>query len=339
MSELCLKCGGPEGKYSHMCEKCYRSSVVPSTLPKVLKMKICSSCSFMVNVTSNQRIVEWENGIRELVKESLSVIEDGTLLDFTIHRNGRDDYLTFLEVQSEIEHSGLLFHQDHSCELRITYGVCNRCSRQSGNYFEANIQFRGGKRSLTDEELKYAMAHVRQRIDESTAENAFISHIDQIHKGLDFYLGDKSVAKEIARDLQHHFGAHFQESFSLAGRKDGKDIYRSTYLVRLLDLRTRDFVNYRDSIHILAKVHEKSASVIELTTGQKSNLVERDLEKLKLVHGDVVEALVVSAESGEAQVLDPASYKTVSVITPQPLSSGESYTFFRCEEGLFKIPD
>jgi len=295
----------------------------------------------MINVSSNQRVMEWKKGIQEIVRENMSVVDDAKVFDLTIHRDERDDYLMYLGVQADVEHLGLEFKQEYSCELRVTYGVCNRCSRQSGNYFEAIIQFRGGKRSLTTEELEYAVVHVQEKIEHSTAENAFISHIDEIHKGLDFYIGDKSIGKELARDLQHHFGSHYQESHSLAGRKDGKDIYRSTYLVRLLDLRKGDFVRHKeiDSIHLLEKITEKSATIMDLSTEIRRNIAEKEIEKLRRVHGDTVEAVVVSTGDGEAQVLDPMSFKTVTVLTPRPLKSGETIRFFRCEDGLFQIPE
>ena len=339
MSELCLKCGTPGGPYNNMCEACFRSSLIPSELPRVLKMKICSSCSYMVNISSNQRVIEWERGIGELVTESLSLAENAFLIDIDIQQKVRDDYLIFLNVQCEIDYMGVHFRQDHSSELRITYGVCNRCSRQSGNYYEAIIQLRGGKRRLTDEELEFSMALINKRIGESTAENAFITSMGAVHKGLDYSMGDKSVAKEIAKELQNHFGAHFHESYSLAGRKDGKEIYRSTYLVRLLDFRSGDFVLFRDRVHQLSKMSEKSASLIDLSTGRSRNIGEKDLDRLKLAHGDEVETVVVNADQGEAQVLDPVSFKTVTVLTPLQLVSGESYRFFRFEEMLYHIPE
>lgn len=339
MSELCLKCGSPGGGYHHMCEECFRSSVTPMELPGLLKMKICSKCSYMVNFTSNQRVVEWGEGIVDLVRENLSLVPGASVTGLDIDRNERDDYLVFLDVHAVIEHLGLEFQEDHSCKLRISYGVCNRCSRQSGNYFEAIIQFRSGKRPLTGDELDFALTHIDKRIEGSNAENAFISHIDHIHKGLDFYIGDRAIARDMARELQHHFGAHFQESFSQAGRKDGKDIYRSTYLVRLLDFRPGDIISYEDGINLLNKVSEKSATITDLSTGRKRNIMERELERLKPVHGDEVEAVVASAEEGEAQVLDPVSFRTVTVLTPRPLQAGGSYRFFRCGEGLFLLPE
>ena len=57
MTDVCLHCGTKEGRYDHLCEQCFRERTTPSTLPGVLKMKICSTCNYMVNFGSNQRVV------------------------------------------------------------------------------------------------------------------------------------------------------------------------------------------------------------------------------------------------------------------------------------------
>ncbi|MCK4614864.1 MAG: hypothetical protein KAU14_08675, partial [Thermoplasmata archaeon] len=326
------------GQYNHTCEDCFRASTEPSKLPQVLKMKICLRCNYMVNPSTNQRVVEWEKGIEEVVRDALVLHKSAALRSLEIDRHERDDYLMDLRVGAGCDIMGLKFTQEHTSELRITYGVCNRCSRQYGNYYEAIIQLRGGRRSLSEEELDYAVGAVEKRVAGSGAENAFITRAERIHRGLDFYLGDKSLAKEIARELQHYFGGSYLESFSLVGRKDGKDVYRTTYLVRAPDYRAGDFVSYHNRIFLLEKAGEKSAAIYNLITGKSKTLKERELDKLKVIEGDVVEAVVVSISEKEAQLLDPVSYKTVSVLTPIPLTPGETVRVFRYEGGLYLVP-
>lgn len=339
MTDVCLQCGVDGGEYDHLCEKCYRERTKPSTLPDVLKMKICSTCSYMVNFGTNQRIVEWEKGIGQLVEENLSLADGATLGDIQIARNERDDYLMYLDVTTDVLLRELEFEEKHTSEMRITYGVCNRCSRQSGNYYECTLQFRGGRRPLTEDELGFTMEYVTRRIEESNSENAFISSMGQAHKGLDFSLGDKTLGKDIARGLKQHFGAQFTESFSIAGRKDGIDIYRSTFLIRLPDIRSGDIVRYRERVYQVVHIRDKSTGIRDLATAVDQNVSVRETSDLQLIHGDEVEAVVVSATDGEAQVLDPVNFSTVTVITPRDLSSGETARFFRCEDGLFLLPE
>ena len=339
MTDVCLLCGVEGGRYDNMCEDCFRKKTRVSSLPSVLKMKVCLRCNYMVNPGSNQRIVEWHDGIREVTNEALELKEKATIGSLDVDFNERDDYLLDVAATVTSHLLGLKFHESHSLELRLDYGVCNRCSRMHGNYYEAIIQFRGGRRPPSDTELEKTNALVLKRASESESENGFISNVRSMHKGLDFYLGDKSLGRVIARELQHLFGGSFQESFSLAGKKDGKEVYRATYLVRLPEYRAGDFVNYGSDIYLLETVSERSVVIRNLVTGKRIALKEREKDDIKLLHGEVVEAVVVSISQGEAQILDPVSYRTVPVIPPVPLSSGETVSVFRFEERLYLVPD
>ncbi len=338
LDQICLVCGKSGELYNNMCETCFRTSHTASSLPDVLKMKICSRCNYMVNPSSNQRVVSWEEGIPILVEDALDTHAMASPARVDVSHHERDDYLMDLEVHVECEIMGLHYREAHAPELRISYGVCNRCSRQFGNYYEAIIQLRGGKRSISANELEIASQIVKKRIDEATGENAFITQFQEIHKGLDWYMGDKGVAKEIARELQHHFGAEFQETYSLAGRKDGKEIYRSTYLVRLPDYRAGDFITYEGRVHLLEKTGGRSATLQDLVQGNTFVLKERELHKIKVIKGDVMETVVVSSNKGEAQLLDPVNYRTKPVKTPVQLEAGGTVKVFRYEGDLFVLP-
>lgn len=338
LDQICLACGNSGPLYDNMCETCFRTTHKATTLPVVLKMKICSRCNYMVNTSSNLRVASWEKGIPILVEEALETHAEASPARVDVIHHERNDYFMDLEVQVECEIMGLQYREAHTPELRISYGVCNRCSRQFGNYYEAIIQLRGGKRPISARELDLATGIVQKRIEESTGENAFITQFQEIHKGLDWYMGDKGVAKEIARELQRHFGAEFQETYSLAGRKDGKEIYRSTYLVRLPDYRAGDLITYEDKVHLLKKTGDRSATLLDLIQGTTFVLKERELHKIKVIKGDVLEAVVVSSSKGEAQLLDPVNYRTKPVRTPIPLKAGETVKVFRYEGDLFILP-
>lgn len=337
---VCLKCGKTAILYNHLCEDCFRSSVRVSHLPHVLRMKICLKCSHMMNPQTGQRGTEWERGVEEVVQNSIEIHRDARLLSLDISFRERDDYILDIEAEVKAKLAGVVFRERHRAEMRLTYGVCNRCSRQYGNYYEAVIQFRGGRRPLTEEEIQYAEGLVGRRVEESGAENAFITRVEAIHKGRDFYLGDRALGKEIARELQHHFGGEFLESFSIAGRKDGRDIHRATYLVRLSDYRTGDFVLFEEKVHRITKVGAKVLTLVSLTTGEVRTVKEREFRGIHPIAGDIVEAVVVSAVKDEAQLLDPVSYRTVVVLTPhQSLRAGETVKVFRYEERLYLLPE
>ena len=292
----------------------------------------------MVNSSTNNRLISWEKGVPEVVNEALEISPDATLLDLGLEWNERDEHLFTLDLQPTTFAKGLEFRSGHHSELRVTYGACNRCSRQYGTYYEATIQFRGGRRPPSEEELTHVEEYVQRRFDESNAENGFITSMGRIHKGVNFVLGDKTLAKEVARELQQHFGGSFQESHSQAGRRDGVDIYRSTYLIRLPEYRNGDFVEFQEKVYLLEKVGERSMSMVNLLTGTVEKIGEKERNSLKLLHGDVMEAVVVARGEGEIQMLDPVNFRTMTVLAPGQVKDNESLKVFRYDENLYLHP-
>jgi nonsense-mediated mRNA decay protein 3 len=79
-----------------------------------------------------------------------------------------------------------------------------------------------------------------------------------MHGGLDFYLGSSSLGKLVSRALSQAFGGTIKESHKLVGRKEGKDVYRTTYSVRLSDFRIGDFVRVDKQVFQVKKISTDS---------------------------------------------------------------------------------
>ena len=60
------------------------------------------------------------------------------------------------------------------------------------------------------------------------AKNTFIPKVEEMHGGVDIYVGEK---KEVAEILMHH-GLKAVRTEKLSGEKKGKRLYRSTFLIR-----------------------------------------------------------------------------------------------------------
>lgn len=115
--------------------------------------------------------------------------------------------------------------------------TCPDCSRKSGHYYTALIQLRGPEgrptgpqrddrgrlRELWDRHLPEARAEWRKAM----------SWEEQRPEGWDFYLVDTVAAKALARWLKARLGATLTEAPTLYGRKDGRDVYRVTFCLRV----------------------------------------------------------------------------------------------------------
>lgn len=128
---------------------------------------------------------------------------------------------------------------------KIVHRTCPDCSRRSGHYYTALIQLRGpenGSRRKAPE--------LRQRLAEiwdATLPGARAdwrdrySWTEQRPEGWDHYFTETLAARGVARLLKERFGAELKESATLHGRKDGQDLYRVTFAVRLPEHLPGDF--------------------------------------------------------------------------------------------------
>ncbi len=161
----------------------------------------------------------------------------------------------------------------HSVEYRVplSYRVrratCQKCSRQSGGYYEAIVQLRAEGRKLSEEEIATAKK-VIESILEAEAENekAFLTKVQERREGIDFYLGSRDVGRKISYRISAELGGKVVESKKLHTRIDGRDVYRFTYLVRLPAYREGDIVATGRGLAVVKNV--RLAKGVDISSGK-----------------------------------------------------------------------
>jgi 60S ribosomal export protein NMD3 len=121
--------------------------------------------------------------------------------------------------------------------VRIEHRTCPTCSRRSGRYYTALIQLRGpadarresaqDRRAWLDRRWEEGMVETRPTWREA------ISWREALPEGWDYFLTDTIAARALARHLKQRLGAELKESATLYGRKDGRDLYRVTFCLRV----------------------------------------------------------------------------------------------------------
>jgi len=91
------------------------------------------------------------------------------------------------------------------------------------------VQIRAKNRIPTEGEL--AMAE--EIAYSSIGEKDFISKERKLKGGLDVYVSSMECGRRISRQIVKKLGGSFSESRKLYGRKDGRNIYRVSFSVRL----------------------------------------------------------------------------------------------------------
>lgn len=128
------------------------------------------------------------------------------------------------------EMGGLEISEDRTIKIKLNKESCKTCSRRTSGYYQAKLQIRGGK-----EKVEEALEIVKRVLDESRGKNDFVSDVKETENGLDLFLGSNSLARKISREVSKEYETERKSTKTLYGKKEGKEVYRSTYLLRILD--------------------------------------------------------------------------------------------------------
>jgi nonsense-mediated mRNA decay protein 3 len=150
---------------------------------------------------------------------------------------GANPLVRTLAGQLDIRFRGTERTVSVTMQVKIEHRTCLECSRRAGHYFTAVLQLRG-----LEERIKEPSRVLRARIGRvwdhvlpearTDWKNAF-SWREERPEGWDVYFKDKLAARAMARWMKDRLGAELKESPSLYGRKDGHDVYRVTFCLRI----------------------------------------------------------------------------------------------------------
>ena len=319
---ICVDCGAEAPRLiGGSCAACFAERTPLLTVPEMVALELCASCGAR-HVGAHWHDVDPdapEDWVRDLaVREAVGVHHEiqNPLLDVEEKQLDERTFSVTITLTGWVEKVEV--EAEASALLRRTKGVCDRCSRIAGGYYAAIIQLRATDRDVTKQELERAHALVRQDLNRQLDGGnrfAFLAKGGPMHGGWDYYIGDIDAGRNVARILKDRLGALVTETAKLVGRREGEDVYRVTFLVRIRRFSQGDFAVHGRGVIAITAVHPKSIQAVDLETHQKMRFHEDDLSRIG--GPEVVEdAVLVSVGPEGAQVLDPQSFQTVTVLLP-----------------------
>ena len=153
---------------------------------------------------------------------------------------------------------------------------------------------------------------------------AFITKREERHGGVDYYIGDRHDAADIAKQMKDHFFAEMTVSSSLAGMSEGKEVYRTTYSVRAPAYSKGSYVEIDGGVYAIEDIAKK-VRLFDLTTGRERYVYKKDMKKAVLIDVEEQEAVVLSTKGRELHIMDPDIFKTVVVLTPLEIKEATVY--------------
>ncbi|MDG6224505.1 MAG: NMD3-related protein [Candidatus Thermoplasmatota archaeon] len=329
---LCLRCGVHEQFHDNLCRDCLISAYDPFHIASVIHGTVCPDCN---KVLRNKTWADCQGSAMEAaVQIAMWEVEQksdlkNVAVEFSCDRFDKNVY--FLSGEGRGSYMGIMVMKPLTTEVRLTPNLCVYCSRRSGNYYEAILQLRGIDALDPDQQRNIVDWIIDEVLLQSRKDpNVFVTRDEKVRGGHDFYMGNNSFARQIAIRIHDQYGGEMKVSKTLFTRKDGRDIYRVTYLVRLPGFVPGDYLSGDGSIYKVKRIHSR-VKVIDVASGREEHLPMDDAMRMtRLSPGSVeVDAVVLSEGRSEIQVLDPVSMRTRDVILPEGFVREEGATV-RC---------
>lgn len=252
MKRFCYRCGALEVEHGPLikglCQRCFAEENRLLRAPAQLEVVVCGRCG--AHMLGNKWHQAGEgDAISEAARATaLSAIR---ITDLSPHgtkllrpQEAPNVALSILprlkEGVIEVRASGKV-HEFQTVpstdEARITFKLkrrtCDVCSLKSARHHEAILQVRGESGKKKRSEIR---AVLEQFADDASKRDkkAFVSQIEELKEGLDFYVNPANLARQMASLLKSNFGAEVKATKKLIGQtRDGRKKFRFSVLARL----------------------------------------------------------------------------------------------------------
>ena len=331
---LCVECGKKEAKYENLCEDCFLEKVRFTSLPQHIEITVCPHCG-AVKFKGEWLRMEERDALVEAVRRNIEVLHDNDAMDISLdYRYTQREYE--LNIVIRVRYSDFSVEEYHHSVVHLNYESCTRCNRYFGNYFEAIIQIRGAREGEIGELVNYAKSRIEHYSRKN--ENLFLTKEERRREGWDLYISDKREARKIAREMCEKYGAMLKESPQIAGRKDGNDIYRVTYSVRLPEYRVGDILKVENEYYLLLEILGNYLKLRSLKDGRYKRVdIRKHRVSTVVKNKELEDAMIVYSSGLEAQIMD-SHYLTFDVKLPYPVSAGERVKIARIGEDIYVVP-
>lgn len=194
--------------YGSFCEKCEAQKLLAKLNDKV-EVKRCKSCG---RIWVGPEFVE-QNG--RTMEQLIASRFHGYITHIITLENGK----ALVDITEALPDGNLSVEKN----VMISYKkvTCDKCYKRIGGYYEAVVQLRGDPHRVKryiDRLERYAEEH-----------DEYVAEVKEVDNGVDVYMSSKRMvgAFMTENDLSP------RKSYTLAGRRNGKEIYKNTYALHL----------------------------------------------------------------------------------------------------------
>jgi len=316
---FCVECGKEETFKEGVCIDCYIKSHEFTKGPSEINLPICPHCGCYKHKNTWTK-KSLNDALKTVIKSYYKIKNELKNIDIKpICKEIPKGYECKIQISGCIEEKKIT--EEHNAIIKLEKIACDTCSKQFGGYHEAIIQVRTGNRKLSDAEIEDITQNVINQIDEMQSKGnraAFISDILNEHGGIDFFISEKQIAEGITKKLKSKYGGEIKKSSKNIGMKDSRQVYRMTYLLRLLDYKTNDYIKFEKNYYKIISMQSNKVKLLNLSNLEEHTIEQKKLEDVKILTGKetIKEMIVISQNNNEIQLMDTENYETIQIKKP-----------------------
>jgi nonsense-mediated mRNA decay protein 3 len=342
---FCVKCGKEGEVIDFVCAECFMQNKRFTTIADHVNLFQCVHCSdFQINNKWHNYKVE--NAAQEAAISGICLMKGADIDNIKTSVIARDSANYRVHLDITVTYRGFTTREELDTIVRLKTNVCGKCSKIAGNYYEATLQIRTRDRKFDKNELEEVVSRVTKMVNEAGAENRemFISKITMVpgaNGGADINLSSQALGKAVTHDLAEMYGAEVKETAKLLTQKDGHDVFRLTFLVRLPAYRYGDVVMYRKHMYLVGAIRTTNTKITDIKTSESFTVGNGDMTEARVIgrREDMLDAVVLTETDRELQIMHPTSFNPVELRKPQRYKTkGETVKVFQYEEELYLLP-
>lgn len=340
----CVDCGKEKPIFRDgSCLECYLKNHQFSQGPEVFHIPTCNYCG-AYKYKNNWKNKSFDEIVKRYIKNAFSFDPDLKHINISLDCQGKEETIFCkVTINGTIENEEI--SEDKFVEIRIKPNVCDVCSKQFGGYHEAILQIRTSEKKMSNHQkdtIEQFLNTLISSMQEKGNRGLFVTDINYEKTGIDFLLSDKQAAASIIKKAQEEYSGEITVSSSNVGMKDGKQVYRMTYLLRLPGFSKHSIFAKDNDLFIVRSLSNNLVHVLDLKTWNKHTFQLKDVEPINSYDYEdfVQQMIVVSQNDEEIQVMDKKSYTITVIKKPKKITfSGEQIQVIRFEDSLFLPPE
>jgi len=342
---FCVECGA-EGRemIGSLCRPCYEEKHVWAKMPAHVDVTLCAHCSSALLGDTWKDVQSVQEAIEGALELAIVLPEGGAISDLTFELDEKDPRNMNVRARVSFILKGMAFEREVATLARIKRGSCKECSKKMGSYYEAILQVRGPERRMSEADEEQIEQLVRSRVGSMRehSREVFVSKVERVKGGLDFYLSTSPSARAIARELQESRCAEYKESSSLWGRRGGEELSRMTFLIRLPCFSNGDVVEYQGRDYYVRNMSRNMVHTVDVASGEPKSLKLKGADEFALAcpRAKILQAIVLTESDSEIQVLNPEGMTPLDLKKPANFErKGEHIRLVKTRLGTYPLSD